>query len=99
MNTKMSTGEALFTLFIVVPLSMIFSGFAISMLWDWFIVATFGLKALTIAQAIGLGLVVAYMAVPMRKGDDSWTLGEKIAIAIFKPLIFLGLGWVVHLFM
>lgn len=99
MDTEMSLGEALFTLFIIVPLSMIFSGFAISMLWDWFIVATFGLKALTIAQAIGMGLLVTYLTVTIRKGDGSWTLGEKIAISIFKPLIFLGLGWVVHLFM
>jgi hypothetical protein len=38
--------------------SAIYSGYVLSVMWDWFIVSHFGLKALPIPFAIGLALII-----------------------------------------
>lgn len=94
---KVTGGQVLFMLIIMIPL-MIFSAFTITVLWDWFVVTTFQLPALRIPQALGLGLIVYYFTMNQATDPDkdfSDVMGEAIA----KPFVFLGLGWVVHLFM
>lgn len=77
------------------------NGFAVSVLWGWFIVTTFGLVALTIPQTIGMGLVVSYMTVrtPKKGETDGRNFGETVAVALAKPAIFLLIGWIVTKFL
>ena len=84
--------------------SSIFNGYALSVLWGWFVVPTFGLPELTIAPAIGLAMVVSYLTHQHRTDEKSEkNFGEQMATtfswAISKPLFALLFGWVVHLFM
>jgi hypothetical protein len=80
------------------------SGWALSHLWLWFAVATFGVPALSIPQAIGVSMVVSYMThhVDMSKKDPR-SFGEQLAAAAAwgtcKPLFALGFGLIVRGFL
>jgi len=90
-------GQVLLLLILLIPL-MIMSAFTLTVLWDWFVVTTFQLPALRIPQALGLGLIVSYFTMN-RTTDPSKDFSDVMVDAITKPFVFLGLGWVVHLFM
>lgn len=84
-------------------LSSIYSGYVLSVMWDWFIVSHFGLKALPIPFAIGLALIISFT----KKQDsedksDTNELGEillkGIVKSLAKPSMFLFFGWIVTLF-
>lgn len=84
--------------------SYIFNGYALSVLWGWFVVPTFGAPALGLVPAIGVAIVVGYLTHQThdcKKEEKSF--GEKIAegtvMAILKPSFALFFGWIVHLFM
>lgn len=79
------------------------SGWVLTILWGWFIVPTFGLPRLGIAPALGVSLVVGYLTrhwvdvkSPERTSAERWTRTFAITLS---PLLSLGMGWVVHLFM
>ena len=81
----------------------IYSGYVLSVMWDWFIVSHFGLKAIPIPIAIGLGLIISFMTkqdTDKESNDKSLTdvLIKGFVMALFKPTIFLFLGWVVTFF-
>ncbi len=81
-------------------LSCLYSGFALSVLWGWFIVPTFNLPALNIASAIGISLIVSYLThqVDTNKKDERPHHEQFIANVIFallKPTIALAFGWII----
>jgi uncharacterized membrane protein len=84
-------------------LSALYSGYVLSVLWAWFVVPTFGLPALTIPVAIGLALIVSFMAKSdaEEKTDDEITskIVSAVVKAILKPSFALLFGWVATLFM
>lgn len=84
-------------------LSSILMGYALSVLWGWFMVPTFGLPHLAIAPAIGLSLVVHCLTVSTTYHEDERSYAEKLlysmVISVLMPLIVLSMGYVVHLFM
>lgn len=80
------------------------SGWALSILWSWFMVAVFALPALTIPQAIGVSLVVSYLTHQVdHKDDRSRPFGQillhMVAYGTLKPLSALAFGAVVKGFM
>lgn len=81
-------------------LSALFDGWALSILWKWFVVNTFNIQSITIAQAIGLSLIVGYMTrdySTSKKEDHPWVTAT--IMAIMKPLLTLLIGWCITLFM
>jgi hypothetical protein len=46
------------------------NGWALSLLWAWFIIPTFELPKLSIPAAIGLSMVVAYLTYQVRNNKD-----------------------------
>lgn len=81
----------------------VWSGFALSILWAWFITPVFHVPHLSIPSAIGLSLVVSMFT---SKPDPSNKKEEKNAkliygtiYAVFLPALTLVLGAIVHLFM
>lgn len=46
---------------VLVVLGTIFNGYALSILWAWFIAPTFHLPELSVTQAIGIAIVVNYL--------------------------------------
>ena len=75
-------------------------GLATSVLWQWFAIPLFGLPSISIAQAIGIHLVVnsiiAKQATPKTEEKDIWVLCAQAAgAAVVAPLIAIGIGWIV----
>lgn len=80
----------------------ILNGWALVKLWGWFIVPTFpSIPTLTPVQAIGISIIISYLtsegAATEKHEDD--TTGEAVVRAILmvvlKPLIVVGIGWIV----
>ncbi len=84
-------------------LNLIFNGYVLSVLWGWFIVPTFGVPALGIAPALGVALVVAYMTYQFHDHKREEDFGEIVfrgfVMGSIKGLLFLFVGWIVHMFM
>jgi hypothetical protein len=91
-----------FIIFMV--LSVSYSGYALSVLWGWFVVPTFNLKPISIPVAIGLAIVVSYLTnhtdSSQENNGDTFTevLAKLTGRALFKPTIALLVGWVVTFF-
>ena len=85
--------------------SMWFNGYALAVLWAWFIVPTFGCVSLTVPAAIGMAMTVSYLThrITREDAEDKRALTEKlgwgIAAAIIKPSMALLFGFVVKSFM
>ncbi len=80
--------------FAAVVISAILRGFALQVLWGWFVVEWFGLKALSIPEALGLSLVVGFLTLQYQKDERSF--GEKMIYAIVVSVIVLAIGWLYH---
>lgn len=85
----------------------IFHGFALSVLWKWFMVPAFGLPELPIPTAIGVALVVTYLTYQHidceNERDKEKSLAKKIVmwvvLTILRPSFALLVGWIVQMFM
>lgn len=89
---------------ILMAFSSILNGYALSVLWGWFVVPTFSVPALGIVPAIGIAMMVSYLTYQTHnckkeeRGSDK-KLSEGIMTVVLKPLLALLLGWIIHLFM
>lgn len=83
--------------------SAMFSGYALSVLWGWFISPYFNAPELSIPLAIGVALIVQYLTHQQEKAesgrDISDVLMEGAARAITKPAVAIGMGWFVTLWL
>lgn len=69
-------------------------GWALSILWGWFVVPIFGLPPLSVVQAIAIALMASMLThqyVPPKE-KDTW---GPWAQAFLGPLLALGMGWIV----
>lgn len=84
---------------LAIPYVAVINGFTFSVLWSWFIVPIFDLPNLTIAQAIGLGLLVSALKSPKKQENSDKSALEQVLFLILYPLLemilYLGLGWIV----
>lgn len=81
----------------------IFRGYALSILWGWFIIPVFHLPPLSVPYAIGFALVVSYLThqtIPSDNSDEHESFGYKIfkviIMAATTPAFALLFGWIVH---
>ena len=87
---------------IVTFLSILYEGYALSVLWKWYIVSHFGLLALTIPVAIGITLMLRLVTTQINLNDLKEALDNgnaanllfSICMGAFKPTLFLVLGWI-----
>ena len=98
-----SIGIIITALFAII-VSSIWRGYALSKLWLWFIVSTFGAAPLGIAQGIGLALVVSFLTHQVDTYvDKSKSATERMAagvlIAFLSPATALLIGWIVKGFL
>lgn len=87
-------------LFVLVPLGVMWSGYALAKLWSWFLVPALGVPPLSIPAAIGLSIVVSYMTYQKSTNtDEDKDTTERVikdtVILALKPAVALGFGWVV----
>lgn len=83
--------------------AQILNGWALSLLWTWFVVPTFDCAVLTIPAAIGIASVVRYLTNRIERKKEQQPFGEMLAqgfiIATIKPMLALAFGLVVRCFM
>jgi len=84
---------------IITATAALLDGFVITKLWDWFIVNQFGATPLTIANAIGLGLIAAFLThqtlhQPAKDKDESLAV-NPIVRAYVHPIVVLLIGYIV----
>lgn len=86
--------------------SVILRGWALSVLWGWFIVETFNAPTLTIVPAIGLSLVVGFLTQgkvetqSKKTGKSVWEdLFIQLFVSLLLPVVSVGIGWIIQLFM
>lgn len=81
--------------------SMMISGCVIMKLWELFIVPSFHVSQITLAQSIGLMLIKTYITVKAPSSGDKLT-PEKIFKGVLDAIVFaaftLGIAWVITLF-
>jgi hypothetical protein len=74
-------------------------------LWEWFIVASFGVTMINIPTAIGITLIAGMLTQHNaktstgEKKDTSTLIGEIFGLAVVGPLLVLFMGWIVKGFM
>lgn len=87
----------------------VFRGYALSVLWGWFIVPTFDVQPLSIAPAIGIAMMVNYLTYHVTSDvgkenmyaieeSPNMILAKTFALDFLKPAVIIGFGWIVHLF-
>jgi len=97
-------GYATVTILLMV-FSALFNGYALSVLWGWFIVPTFNSPQLSIPAAIGVSMIVGYLAKTIKVDDEDKqkpfgeTLFKGAVLSVLKPTIALMFGWVVSVWM
>lgn len=82
-------------------LATIFSGYTLTILWDWFIIDKFNLPALDITEALGVLLVTKYLTLQLNFANaDVEDYDFKLAYSMWLiPLFALLMGWIYTLFM
>lgn len=86
-------------------ISTIYNGWVLSILWKWFVVSTFGLPALGIAQGIGLSLTVGFLTKNHKpteaesKKSFAENFTEGITTALIYPSLALLFGWIYQMFL
>lgn len=89
---------------LVTAFGAVWHGYVFNVLWGWFVVPQFGLPAMSLAMAIGIGLVINYATYqrhPNLNSDkkSSDILIESLSFSIVFPLIALAIGWVTKQFL
>jgi len=82
---------------LVLAFSVILNGWALWLLWGWFMVPSLSLPSLSLAQSIGVGMVISYATytyVPTQDGDNG-----RLTLLVVHPFLYTFLGYIVHQFM
>lgn len=94
-------------LFVLVVASVvggsIMNGWALSVLWGWFVVPLFNMPPLSIATAIGFSLVVAMLTHQEQKSDGKKSSTTEVVAGVVSrvvltPLLTVFVGWIVKSF-
>jgi len=109
LTTKLTTKKMkiigiITTILITMIVTPVWRGYALSKLWLWFIVSTFGAAPLGIAQSIGLSLIVSFVTHQTDSYEDKdKSYGEKmtraVLLAFMTPAMALFIGWIVKGFL
>jgi hypothetical protein len=87
---------------ILMPFEMLLKGWVFTILWAWFIYPVFDVPELLLLPAMGLSVVIGYIS-PKSDSKEftgfSNVLGRYITSAFIMPFMYLGIGWIVTLFM
>ena len=82
---------------------MIWRGYALSVLWGWFVVPFVGLPEMNIPTAIGIAALVGLTVMaqsPQSDGDEAWEkLVHGVMLIAAAPAVALLVGWIVKGFL
>ena len=84
-------GTSFIGIVVMLILAVLVRGYCLSVLWGWLIVPVFGLPALSIAAALGL---TVFLSLLLNNTKKDGTFSDVFV----NPLVALGLGYIVKLF-
>lgn len=91
------SGWELFGILAALSVGIVVQGWALSVLWNWFVLAWIDVPSLTVPLATGLTLVRHYL-LPFGHSDDEFSWWDLTArIFIIPPGVVL-FGWVIYNF-
>lgn len=73
-------------------ISIILNGFALSVLWGWFVAPAFGLPELSVGYAMGIAVLIDMLNPTSQKPDS---IEAVIANAVLRPIFTLIFGWLI----
>lgn len=95
----MAIGGAL----LFIALSTVLNGFALSVIWNWFLPGIFGLPELRVVEAMAIALIVSYLTHQYddakKEHEGTEALGHALGVTIIKPLLALGIAWCIKQFL
>ena len=80
--------------FVLIPVLLIWKGFALSVLWGWFVAPLFGLPLLSIPSAIGICIVVGLIRYRYDASDHEKSF-KPLGMQFASPAASLGVGWII----
>lgn len=85
------------------PFLWVLHGWTLSYLWQWFVSPVFGIRELSIAEAIGIAIAVSYLTKSHMYTERDSDEAAKAAIyglliSITNPLVALGIGYIAYQF-
>ena len=83
----------------VMIITAVLDGLALSILWGWFIVPVFELPRLTIVTAIGISVMISCLTHQCIGNKDDENMVDLVVESIIYPLSSLLIGWILHFFM
>lgn len=85
------------------PIGYVLNGYALTFLWQWFIVAKFGLPVLNIPEAIGVAIVAGFLTKQIQPTEEHKSVIERFimshSLMVLKPALALLIGWFVKGFL
>ena len=82
----------------VIPLSSIFNGWVLSVIWGWFVSPLFHLPEPRIPFAIGISVITGLLTrSSCKKSDDHWSVA--IISSFTVPASYLLMAWIVRFFL
>ena len=79
-------------------MASLLNGVALKLLWGWFMIPTFSLPAISLVQAMGIGIMIGFLTQQHIPRDQD-AKKEVFLFEVVSPVIAIVVGWVVHLFM
>lgn len=83
---------------LMVIIGSLMNGWALSVLWGWFMVPVFELPIISLVQAIGISMTIGLLVSHTTDTDSKeWTdiVGTYIGRAIAYPILVVAIGWFV----
>jgi hypothetical protein len=102
-NLSKAIGFAIAGVLLAIPaiilfqvLMLLLDGFLFSTMWGWWIVPTFGLKPLTLIQAMGISVLIAYFRnfhYLKSQYSGKYEMWKVLLQGLVTDLIYFGISW------
>ena len=84
--------------FLLIGVLAVWRAFALTYLWQWFIVPL-GVPAIGLWHAAGISIIVAYLTYENAAKDKEDGVSTALAMGFLMPAFALFFGWLYHTFM
>jgi ACR3 family arsenite efflux pump ArsB len=95
----MAIASAIFFFLVALPAASLMNGWAISVLWNWFMMPYLHFPALNVLPAMGVALTVGMMTKTPNVATEKQEWYERLIGVFIGPLVAIGLGWLLRLFL
>lgn len=101
----MNTKEKLIAASALLPFSVLSGGVLLLKSYQWLVMPTLNTQPLTFIQCVALGMFIRLLTIQTKNEEKeseqtvSDYLVEQISLMLAKPIVFLGVAYIIHLFL